>query len=130
VASGGSALLGGFGRAGVGESVGVVPYRWGSGLPVSGNSQESFRNRSGFELPNRSQETLRKLPALFCPCVGASVRPISQMRVGASASANSNRQIDLTTDGRWGSLVFTASVPSRAQSTHTSLLGARILIRN
>jgi len=87
--SGGSALLGGFGRSGVGESVGVVPYRWGSGLPVSGNSQESFRNRSGFELPNRSQETLRKLPALFCPCVGASVRPNSQMRVGASASANS-----------------------------------------
>lgn len=31
----GSALLGGFGRVGVGESVGV-------GLPLSGNSQESL----------------------------------------------------------------------------------------
>jgi hypothetical protein len=117
-------LLGCFGRSGVGESVAVgrvLPYRWRSGLPLSANSQETFRV---------------VLPAY----VPASAR-IPKLLACASASANSQNELVcpsecefpkryLTSDGRWGSLVFTASVPSRAQGTQTSLLGARIPVRN
>jgi hypothetical protein len=98
--SGRSAL---FGRLGVWESVAVehlFDFRsnflgcFSRTNVLTGGSQESlsFLSANSQELgsSNHSQETLRKLPALFCPCVGASVRPNSQMtRPSASASANS-----------------------------------------
>ena len=131
-------LLGCFGRLGVGESVAVgrvLPYRWRSGLPLSANSQESLSNLA----------TLRKLSgnSQGCSaCVCACQRPNSQILRGCQrqrefpncfarvASDVNFPKRYLTSDGRWGSVVFTASVPSRAQGTQTSLLGARIPIRD
>ena len=94
----------------------------GSGLVC--HYRATLRNRSGIVQVLSCLIVLRKLSALFCLCVGASVRPNSQMtRPSASASANSqfdrasarasansqmpnsclasaNSQIDLTSDGR------------------------------
>jgi hypothetical protein len=96
--SGGSALFGGFGRLGVGESVGVLVighlFEFRSDFlrcfirtnVLTAGSQLSIREHSGIKRLAGSQETLRKLSALFCPCVGASVRPNSQIvRVPAPA---------------------------------------------
>jgi hypothetical protein len=131
-------LLGCFGRLGVGESVAVgrvLPYRWRSGLPLSANSQESLSNLD-------TQKALRKLSGLFClrMCLRQrefpnsasecpSEREFPNFLARVASDVNFPKRY-LTSDGRWGSLVFTASVPSRAQGTQTSLLGARIPVRN
>lgn len=138
--SGGCPLFGCFGRLGVGESVGVGSGRFPIGGGLVCHSRATLRNHSGIKQPCHSQETLRKLSAFISACVCLPA-PEFPNRASASASANSqidrasapasaNSQIDLTSVGRWGSVVFTASVPSRAQGIQTSLLGARIPIRN
>lgn len=92
--------------------------------------------------PSHSQKALRKLSGLFClrMCLPApefpnsasecpSVREFPNFLARVASDVNFPKRY-LTSDGRWGSLVFTASVPSRAQGTQTSLLGARIPVRN
>jgi len=71
-------LLVGVGRLG-------VPYGWRFGRALSANSQESLRNQAALPLSGNSQETFRVVLPAYVP---ASAR-IPKLLAGASASANS-----------------------------------------